>query len=78
MIPFPAKKCRRLAAAVRHDAAVLKDLLVLVPFAHEPVLESQGSAAFELQISEIMFSLRQYRKNIERKKKGTIRVHSLF
>lgn len=56
MIPFPAKCCRRLAAAVRYDATVPKNRLVLVPLAHDPVLKSQGTAAFELQISIIMSS----------------------
>lgn len=48
MIPPPAEQGRRLATAIRYEAPVLEHILVLVPLAHHPVLESQGSAAFEL------------------------------
>lgn len=51
VIPPSAEVRRRFAAAVRDNASVLEDVFVLVPLAHQPVLESQGSAAFELKIS---------------------------
>lgn len=48
MIPPSAEEGRCLATAIRHEAPILEDILVLVPLAHHPVLESQGTAAFEL------------------------------
>lgn len=58
VIPPSAEMRRGLATAIRDEAEVLKDILVLVPLAHQPVLESQGSAAFELKIS------REYRASL--------------
>lgn len=48
MIPPSAEEGRCLATAIRHETPILEDILVLVPLAHHPVLESQGTAAFEL------------------------------
>lgn len=60
VIPFPAVERLCFATAIRNKPAVLKDFLVLVPLAHQPVLESQCSAAFELEIQRENRSPREF------------------
>lgn len=49
MVALSAQWSHRFAAAIGYETPVAEDICVFGPIAHEPILESQSSAALELK-----------------------------